>query len=210
MIELIKALAEVKKSLNPVAKDRKGQLFKGAPAISWSSLEAIQEYVTPLLAQNGLVITHQLEDTGHSLRTSIWHTSGESISSSFPLVTNVDQKQYGAQLTYAKRYQVLCLLDLPTTENKPASTVNVGFETYTTISEKQAGELVTLAKSRGLTTPPIVQQFCRDVTGINLETVRQIPSQKYQDVVRALTALEVPTPTAPAPVVDPNTGEVIE
>lgn len=205
MIELIKALAEVKKSLNPVAKDRKGQLFKGAPAISWSSLEAIQEYVTPLLAQNGLVITHQLEDNGHSLKTSIWHTSGESISSSFPLVTNVDQKQYGAQLTYAKRYQVLCLLDLPTTENKPAS-VGVGFETYTTISEKQAIDLVALAKSRGLTTPPVVQQFCRDVTGINLETVRQIPSQKYQEVVKALTALEVPAPIT-TPVVDPDTGD---
>jgi hypothetical protein len=209
MIELIKALAEVKKSLNPVAKDRKGQLFKGAPAISWCSLEAIQEYVTPLLAQNGLVITHQLEESGRSLKTSIWHTSGESISSSFPLVTNVDQKQYGAQLTYAKRYQVLCLLDLPTTENKPASTVGVGFETYTTISEKQAGDLVALAKSRGLTTPPVVQQFCRDVTGINLETVRQIPTSKYQEVVRALTALEVPAPTAPAPVVDPNTGDLV-
>ena len=207
MIELIKALAEVKKSLNPVAKDRKGQLnFKGATAsLSWSSLEAIQEYVTPLLAQNGLVITHQLEDNGHSLKTSIWHTSGESISSSFPLVTNVDQKQYGAQLTYAKRYQVLCLLDLPTTENKPAS-VGVGFETYTTISEKQAADLVALAKSRGLTTPPVVQQFCRDVTGINMETVRQIPTQRYQDVVKALTALEVPAPIT-TPVVDPDTGD---
>ena len=53
MIELIKALAEVKKSLEPVQKDKKGQIFKAGPSVSWSSLENIQEVVTPLLAQMG-------------------------------------------------------------------------------------------------------------------------------------------------------------
>ena len=56
MIELIKALTEVKKSLEPVQKDRKGQIFKTGPSVSWSSLENIQEVVTPLLAQNGFSI----------------------------------------------------------------------------------------------------------------------------------------------------------
>lgn len=200
MIELIKSLTEVKKVLSPLQKDKRGSIFKNAPAISWSSLESIQEYVTPILAQNGLVVIHQIENDGQSLKTSIYHISGESISSSFPLVTNVDQKSYGSQLTYAKRYQVLCLLDLPTTE-KTAPTTDVGFKTYTTITDKQKADLVALAKSRGLTTPPVVQAYCRDITGINLATVGEIPSHLFQDVMKALTLLEVS--------VDPNTGEVL-
>ena len=203
MIELIKALAEVKKSLEPVQKDRKGQIFKTGPSVSWSSLENIQEVVTPLLAQNGLVVTHQIEEAGTSLKTSIWHVSGESISSSYPLVTNLDQKQYGSQLTYAKRYQVLCLLDLPTTD-KASSTTEVGFKTYTTITPKQKETLVALAKSRGLTTPPVVQEYCREITGLTtLSTVGDIPSHLYQDVIKALTALDVSS-------VDISTGEVLQ
>ena len=200
MIELIKSLTEVKKVLSPLQKDRKGSIFKNAPAISWSSLEAIQEHITPILAQNGLVVIHQIENDGTSLKTSIYHVSGESISSSFPLVTNVDQKNYGSQLTYAKRYQVLCLLDLPTTE-KATSVADVGFKTYETITNKQKQDLVALAKSRGLTTPPVVQAYCRDITGINLATVGELPVHLFQEVMKALTLLEVP--------VDPNTGEVL-
>ena len=207
MIELIKALAEVKKSLEPVQKDKKGQIFKTGPSVSWSSLENIQEVVTPLLAQNGLVVVHQIEEAGTSLKTSIWHVSGESISSSYPLVTNVDQKQYGAQLTYAKRYQVLCLLDLPTTDKASSttgSTTEVGFKTYTTITPKQKETLVALAKSRGLTTPPVVQEYCREITGLTtLSTVGDIPSHLYQDVMKALTALDVSS-------VDISTGEVLQ
>jgi len=200
MIELIKALTEVKKVLSPLQKDKKGSIFKNAPAISWSSLEAIQEHITPILAQNGLVVIHQIENDGQSLKTSIFHISGESISSSFPLVTNVDQKNYGSQLTYAKRYQVLCLLDLPTTE-KATSVADVGFKTYETITNKQKLDLVALAKSRGLTTPPVVQAYCRDITGINLATVGDLPVHLFQEVMKSLTMLEVP--------VDPNTGEVL-
>ena len=207
MIELIKALTEVKKSLEPVQKDKKGQIFKAGPSVSWSSLENIQEVVTPLLAQNGLVVTHQIEEAGTSLKTSIWHVSGESISSSYPLVTNLDQKQYGSQLTYAKRYQVLCLLDLPTTDKASSttgSTTEVGFKTYTTITPKQKESLVALAKSRGLTTPPVVQEYCREITGLaTLSTVGDIPSHLYQDVMKALTALDVSS-------VDISTGEVLQ
>lgn len=203
MIELIKALTEFKKTLEPVQKDKKGQIFKTGPSVSWSSLENIQEVVTPLLAQNGLVVTHQIEEAGTSLKTSIWHVSGESISSVYPLVTNLDQKQYGAQLTYAKRYQVLCLLDLPTTD-KASSTTEVGFKTYTTITPKQKETLVALAKSRGLTTPPVVQEYCREITGLaTLSTVGDIPSHLYQDVMKALTALDVSS-------VDISTGEVLQ
>ena len=202
MIELIKALTEFKKTLEPVQKDKKGQIFKTGPSVSWSSLENIQEVVTPLLAQNGLVVVHQIEEAGTSLKTSIWHVSGESISSSYPLVTNIDQKQYGGQLTYAKRYQVLCLLDLPTTD-KASSTTEVGFKTYTTITPKQKETLVALAKSRGLTTPPVVQEYCREITGLTtLSTVGDIPSHLYQDVIKALTALDVSS-------VDNSTGEVL-
>ena len=200
MIELIKSLTEVKKVLSPLQKDKRGSIFKNAPAISWSSLEAIQEHITPILAQNGLVVIHQIENDGQSLKTSIFHISGESISSSFPLVTNVDQKNYGSQLTYAKRYQVLCLLDLPTTE-KATSVADVGFKTYETITNKQKQDLVALAKSRGLTTPPVVQAYCRDITGINLVTVGDLPVHLFQEVMKSLTMLEVP--------VDPNTGEVL-
>ena len=200
MIELIKSLTEVKKVLSPLQKDKRGSIFKNAPAISWSSLEAIQEHITPILAQNGLVVIHQIENDGQSLKTSIFHISGESISSSFPLVTNVDQKNYGSQLTYAKRYQVLCLLDLPTTE-KATSVADVGFKTYETITNKQKQDLVALAKSRGLTTPPVVQAYCRDITGINLATVGDLPVHLFQEVMKSLTMLEVP--------VDPNTGEVL-
>ena len=98
---------------------------------------------------------------------------------------------------------MLCLLDLPTTD-KASSTTEVGFKTYTTITPKQKETLVALAKSRGLTTPPVVQEYCREITGLTtLSTVGDIPSHLYQDVIKALTALDVSS-------VDISTGEVLQ
>lgn len=197
MIELIKALTEFKKNLAPVQKDRKGQLFKAAPLITWTSLENIQEVITPLLAQNGLVIVHQIENDGSSLRTSIFHISGEAISSSYPVNPSNDSKLYGAQLTYAKRYQLLCLLDLPVSDKSSrgdtvtGDTKSASPVTYTTITTKQKEDLVALAKSRGLMTPAVVQEYCREVTGLTtLNTVGDIPTHLYGDVMKSLVALD--------------------
>jgi ERF superfamily len=89
-------------------------------SFTYAELEEIIEAVTPVLSLNNLCLSSRmgyLPNGRYVLTTSLRHDSGESIESSFPLPETVgDAKDLGVQISYGRRYNVLCLLELSVIE----------------------------------------------------------------------------------------------
>jgi hypothetical protein len=89
-------------------------------SFTYAELEEIIDSVTPVLSLNNLCLSSRmgyLPNDRYVLTTSLRHDSGESIESSFPLPEVVgDTKDLGIQISYGRRYNVLCLLELSVIE----------------------------------------------------------------------------------------------
>ena len=118
MQELIKALIKAKTEFNPIQKDGTNPHFKK----KYATLDAVLAAVTPALGQHGLVIiqTTELCEGKTVLQTHLYHESGESITSNYPLPEISDCQKFGAALTYARRYAVCAILSVTADEDDDA------------------------------------------------------------------------------------------
>jgi len=118
MQELIKALIKAKTEFNPIQKDGTNPHFKK----KYATLDAVLAAVTPALGQHGLVIIQTTElCEGKTVRhTHLYHESGESITSNYPLPEISDCQKFGAALTYARRYAVCAILSVTADEDDDA------------------------------------------------------------------------------------------
>lgn len=103
---LVKARAEfpvlLKNSINPHYKSR------------YSDLDAVIECVTPSLSKYGICIFQAVEQIGelNCLVTYLYHESGESLKSSYPLPNISDPQKLGSSVTYARRYSICAALSI--------------------------------------------------------------------------------------------------
>lgn len=105
MTNLIKALTAC--SFPIIGKDAVNPHFMS----KYASLPAVLEAVDAELRRNGLRIVQTYE--GESLRTTLWHVSGESISGVQPLLmVKHDAQGLASASTYARRYGILAILNL--------------------------------------------------------------------------------------------------
>jgi hypothetical protein len=118
MQELIKALIKAKAEFNPIQKDGTNPHYKR----KYATLDAVLDAVTPALGKHGLVIiqTTEIFEGKTVLRTHIFHESGESITSTYPLPEISDSQKFGAALTYARRYAVCAILSVTADEDNDA------------------------------------------------------------------------------------------
>jgi hypothetical protein len=118
MQELIKALIKAKAEFNPIQKDGTNPHYKH----KYATLDAVLDAVTPGLSKHGLVIiqTTEIFEGKTVLRTHIFHESGESITSTYPLPEISDSQKFGAALTYARRYAVCAILSVTADEDNDA------------------------------------------------------------------------------------------
>ena len=90
----------------------------------FASYSAICEAIRKPLGDNNLAFIHcrtSGEDVNADrLETVLIHESGESITTSQPVPIIPDAQQYGAWLTYMRRYQLSALLGLATDEDVEA------------------------------------------------------------------------------------------
>lgn len=88
---------------------------------TYAELEEIATSVTPTLSSNGLVIVHQMQfvENKFCLISTLRHESGEQIESFYPLPTGFnDAKELGIQITYGRRYNTICLLDITAVDSQ--------------------------------------------------------------------------------------------
>ena len=115
MKNILSAIAKAKVSFPPIVKDAKNPHFRQM----YATLGAILSAVEMPLIENGVVIIHEqiATDGGWLLQTSLVHwESEEAIKTVFP-VAGADPQKLGSALTYARRYNVLNLLNLSTEDD---------------------------------------------------------------------------------------------
>lgn len=114
--ELLKGIGLAKRNFRPIVKDGKNPHFKS----TYATLAAILAAVEIPLLDEGVLISHTLDhgtDGSMMLRTSLTHwDTGASIETSFPIAGN-DPQRLGSALTYARRYNLLNLLNLATEDD---------------------------------------------------------------------------------------------
>jgi len=151
MIKLSKALAIFREEVSVIAKQTNNPFFKSKYADLPSILEGIKEP----LKKSGLSLFHKAEnseDWYYLISTLTETESWESISSAFPLFGSKPQEVWSS-LTYARRYNTLALLDIPTDEDDDGNKANTATRT-----QKQTVDTPT-----GWTKPKILtstNEFC--------------------------------------------------
>ncbi|MEH2294014.1 ERF family protein [Nostoc sp.] len=127
MQELIKALIKAKAEFNSIQKDGTNPHFKK----KYATLDAVLAAVTPALGKHGLVIiqTTEICEGKTVLQTHLYHESGESITSNYPLPEISDSQKFGAALTYARRYAVCAILSVTADEDDDAQIADTSKKT---------------------------------------------------------------------------------
>jgi len=110
---IISALIKAQANIGSAAKDATNPHFKNKYATLESVIEAIK---APLLKENITIVHTQGSDD--TLITSLYHESGECIQTASKLLLDRQNMQsLGSAQTYAKRYNLTSLLNLPTEDD---------------------------------------------------------------------------------------------
>ena len=111
---LAEALLAVQREMPVIGKDKEGFGYR------YATLAKIISKVTPIMNRHGLVFMQPLDNVNGeaAIRTVILHLSGERQESVFPLhkagMAKVnDAQQFGAAITYARRYGLVSALCVP-------------------------------------------------------------------------------------------------
>jgi hypothetical protein len=159
MQELIKALIKAKAEFNPIQKDGTNPHYKR----KYATLDAVLDAVTPALGKYGLVIiqTTEIFEGKTVLRTHIFHESGESITSTYPLPEFGDSQKFGAALTYARRYAVCAILSVTADEDNDAegaTTPQKPEQPQNNIRPRKDNQQPRVQPTKQAVTPPSINQ----------------------------------------------------
>lgn len=132
--ELAKALSVMQSQLKPAPKDSENPFFKS----HYADLASVWEAVKKPLTDNGLSVvqTVDCDNSAYVLVTTLFHSSGQWVSSRYPLnPVKPDPQSFGACVTYARRYALsaicgVCSIEdddgnkasAPETHSRPAIT----------------------------------------------------------------------------------------
>lgn len=121
--QLNAALAKTKAEMPKILASRQVEITaKSGRKISftYAELEEIAQSVTPILSAHGLSLASQMQYLPSGkfvLTTTLRHESGEFIESHFPLPEAFgDTKDLGTQISYGRRYNTMCLLEISAIE----------------------------------------------------------------------------------------------
>lgn len=123
---LLEALVAATLAYGPVEFDRmaniQGKENKPGYSYEWSSLREINKATRQPLANQGLIIMHGARPNSASaltVRTVLWHKSGQWVRNDLPVgLFGSDPREVGKAITYAKRYNVMALLNLSPGEDE--------------------------------------------------------------------------------------------
>jgi len=110
---LVKALSELKGA----PKDSKNPHFKN----DYASLESVIETSRAVLASNDLAVFQgpgEMDGNRIAISTRILHASGEWFESQLQLpIAKVDPQGVGSAITYARRYALMAMLNIPAVDD---------------------------------------------------------------------------------------------
>ncbi len=109
------ALAIFREKVSAVKKGADNPFYKS----KYADLNSILEVIKEPLKESGLSITHHCKNVDGSfsvVTTLAFSSSKETIDSEFPVFGNKPQEIWSS-MSYARRYNILALLDIPTEDD---------------------------------------------------------------------------------------------
>lgn len=132
MSEIAKALGMFRAQVSSVKKWADNPFFKSR----YADLPSILEVIKDPLEGSGLALYHTMDstDSGYVVTTTVIHReSWESIKSEFPVFGNKPQ-EIGSSISYARRYNIQAMLDIPT-EDDDGNSANTATRTKSVAQE---------------------------------------------------------------------------
>lgn len=151
MKSLWASLATFRNKIEVVKKDANNPFFKS----KYADLPSILDAIKKPLAESWLAITHNMinSDWWYALVTTVIDIdSWELITSEFPVFWNKPQ-EVGSSVSYARRYNLQALLDIPTDEDDDGNNANIAPRTKKEYIDTPSGE----KKEKPITSP---NEFC--------------------------------------------------
>lgn len=115
--ELAKALAIAQSEMKSAKKDAKNPFFKS----DYATLESVSDACLPALNKQAIAVTQLTnvsQDGSTQLITRLVHSSGQWISSTYPVhPTKNDPQALGSALTYARRYTLAAIAGVVTSDD---------------------------------------------------------------------------------------------
>lgn len=106
--ELATALAKAQGSIPNATLNRINPHFKS----KYADLSSVLDAIRAPLAANGLSVTQTIEPAAQGMRlvTTLMHSSGQFITSEYPLPATARPQEMGSALTYARRYSLAAMI----------------------------------------------------------------------------------------------------
>lgn len=205
MKNLIAALTKAKIEFKPLKKSGFNKFLN----YEYSTLSDVHAAVDAALAQNGLACIFTFED--EKLTLTLWHESGESLSSSTTLLVERtkgrDGKEqsychaWGSVITYTRRYLLESLLGLSAEEDDDAQQSSVLIEKKESVSrltDEQVNKLMDVARQSNLLDSngdigDKVKIAITAKTGLKskIKSLGEIPPEKYELVLAWLPTVKL-------------------
>lgn len=190
--EISAAFAKAQGEFPVIGMNRENPYFKS----NYTDMDLIVRSIRPALYKNGLSFTQQIqmtEDGATMLHTRLRHSSGQWIESRNRVVpAKNDQQTYGSTLTYQKRYSLMALLGLTTSQDNtdddaeiamissrdviakgPSIKYNPKEQSFDTVSRDQLDEL-----EYELSEVPDLAEEIMDK--MKIQSLADLPKSKYQ------------------------------
>lgn len=134
--KLADALAKAQAVMKAATINKTNPHFKNR----YADLAAVLEAIRKPLSDNGLSITQTTEvrDGGFVLVTTLRHSSGEWISSEYPLPVAAKPQELGSALTYARRYSLSAMACIAADEDDDAEGARQQGQTAAPVSPRNS------------------------------------------------------------------------
>jgi hypothetical protein len=204
MKNVIAALTKAKLQFKPLKKSGFNKFLN----YEYSTLSDVHAAVDVGLAQNGLACVFTFED--EKLTLTLWHESGESLSSSTTLLVERtkgrDGKEqsychaWGSVITYTRRYLLESLLGLSAEEDDDAqqSVLLDKKEIVSKLTDEQVSKLIDVARQSNLLDSngdigDKVKIAITAKTGLKskIKSLGEIPPEKYELIIAWLPTVKL-------------------
>ena len=148
---LATALAKAQATMKAASFDKKNPHFNS----KYASLAAIIDAVRKPLTDNGLSFaqTTNVGEHGFFLETKLLHSSGQWLSSQYPLPQGATAQQTGSALTYARRYSLSAITGTAADEDDDAERRREGEPAEYSAPKPKAAEPVQKAIAHAIPRP---------------------------------------------------------
>jgi hypothetical protein len=163
---IISAFVKAQANFESAKKTANNPFFKS----KYADLSEVIDAVKKPLSDNGLAFVQTVEPIGNTyvLKTVLFHSSGESLSSEYPIFAKSgDAQGFGAGVTYARRYALQTLLGIPA-DDDDGNTASAN-NTNKTTTQKTQTKPASITQQSGGTAPIASIEDIKKINGVSVE-----------------------------------------